>query len=305
MPFYKIEQVLITTSGASFSSDAVKKCANSGIPITFLARDGTPYAQIQSPHFQGTVLTRRAQLLAFTDKRGLLLGKAFAQGKVANQIYLLKYMAKYRKNVNPSLYERIYEQIKGMEGILKGISEVKGQTIDDVRATLLNMEGRSANLYWQTVAEILPETAGFSNREKRGAADLTNSLLNYGYGILYSQVWVAIILAGLDPYAGFLHVDRPGKPSLVLDLIEEFRQPIVDETIFGMLGRNIDFQIEEGKLGERSTRELAEKILNRLDSKERYRRRKCTLRTIIQCQARSIATFVRGESSYKPFVSSW
>ena len=56
-----------------------------------------------------------------------------------------------------------------------------------------------------------------------------NALLNYGYGILYSQVWSALTLAGLEPFAGFLHVDRPGKPSLVLDFIEEFRQPIVDQ----------------------------------------------------------------------------
>ena len=56
------------------------------------------------------------------------------------------------------------------------------------------------------------------------AKDLFNAILNYGYGVLYAQIEQAIILAGLDPYAGFLHADRPGKPSLVLDLIEEFRQ---------------------------------------------------------------------------------
>jgi len=55
-----------------------------------------------------------------------------------------------------------------------------------------------------------------------------NSALNYGYGILYGQVWGAVMNAGFEPFAGFLHLDRPGKPSLVLDLIEEFRQPIVD-----------------------------------------------------------------------------
>jgi CRISPR-associated protein Cas1 len=77
----------------------------------------------------------------------------------------------------------------------------------------------------------MPEQYDWPGREGRGAQDPLNSLLNYGYGILYGQVEQAIILAGLDPYAGFLHADRPGKPSLTLDLIEEFRQVAIDRVV--------------------------------------------------------------------------
>src|SRR5438477_161295 len=76
-------------------------------------------------------------------------------------------------------------------------------------------------------------------RETRGAVDPLNSALNYGYGVLYAQVEQALILAGLDPYAGFLHADRPGKPSLVLDLIEEVRQTVVDRTVIGLVNRGM------------------------------------------------------------------
>src|SRR5204862_398077 len=82
-------------------------------------------------------------------------------------------------------------------------------------------------------------------REGRGATDPLNAALNYGYGILYAQVERALLLAGLDPYAGFLHADRPGKPSLVLDLIEEFRQAVVDRTLIGQVNRGVAFALDE------------------------------------------------------------
>jgi CRISPR-associated protein Cas1 len=305
VPFFKLEQVLITTPGASISSDVIRECALGGIPITFLSYNGTPYAQIQSPHLQGTVQTRRAQMLAYINKRGLILACAFAGGKIGNQINLLKYMAKYRKQADIKLYEKIQEQIGEILKLQMALANIEGINVDDARQNILNIEGRSANLYWQAISEILPKEIGFASREKRGASDLTNCLLNYGYGILYSQVQIAIILAGLDPYAGFLHVDRPGKPSLVLDLIEEFRQPVVDRTVFGMLGHGAKWKVQEGMLDETTRLEVAEKILGRLDAKEFYQGKKYTLRTIIQRQARSVATFVRGEGKYRPFIASW
>lgn len=84
---------------------------------------------------------------------------------------------------------------------------------------------------------LLADHVSFEGREHRGATDQVNAALNYGYGILYAQVWGAIMNAGLEPFAGFLHVDRPGKPSLVLDLIEEFRQPLVDRPVIAAFNK--------------------------------------------------------------------
>jgi CRISPR-associated endonuclease Cas1 len=98
-------------------------------------------------------------------------------------------------------------------------------------------------------------------REHRGAVDPVNSALNYGYGMLYNQVQHALLLAGLDPYAGFVHVDRPGKPSLVLDAIEEFRQPIVDRTVFGLLNKGVEIEVDDaGMLTQATRRLLAERV---------------------------------------------
>lgn len=305
VPFFKVNQVLITSNGVSLSSDVIKECATAGIPLTFLSSDGKPYAIMQSPHLQGTVLTRREQMLSYNDNRGFELAKQFAAGKIANQINLLKYISKYRKTANPEVYELLRNNISRIEDLKKELVRLDGDCIEDRRENILNLEGRSASIYWESVTKVIPSDYGFSKRDKRGATDIVNSLLNYGYGILYSQIAIAIALAGLDPYAGFLHADRSGKPSLVLDLIEEFRQPVVDRTILGMLGKNADWKVVDGKLDDKTRKDLARRVLDRLESRETYERKKFTLRTIIQRQARSVASFVRNERSYKPFVAGW
>jgi CRISPR-associated protein Cas1 len=115
------------------------------------------------------------------------------------------------------------------------------------------------------------------------------------------------VLAGLDPYGGFLHADRPGKPSLVLDAIEEFRQAVVDRTIIAFVNKGTALdQDEAGMLTEVVRRRIAEKVRERLESSEPYEGKRQALRVILQSQARHAATFLRGEREvYTPFVAAW
>jgi len=307
VPLIKLEQILVVTGGVSLSSDVIRKCAEAGIPISFVSKSGRPYARIISSGLTGTVKTRREQLLAYADGRGVTLGKAFAEGKLRNQINLLKYMAKYRKGRDKELYRQVREAADEIEALVDELGRLDGEDIDALRLQILNLEGRGGQIYWQAVGKLLRADVEWPGRKGRGARDLVNSLLNYGYGILYTQVERAIVLAGLDPYAGFVHVDRPGKPSLVLDLIEEFRQTAVDRVIFGLLNKGVGLAVDDkGYLTDATRRLVAEKVLGRLEGEEPYEGRKRKLRTIIQSQARHIAAFVRGERpSYKPFVGRW
>src|SRR5690606_4802560 len=92
-----------------------------------------------------------------------------------------------------------------------------------------------------------------------------------------------LVLAGLDPYAGFLHADRPGKPSLTLDFIEEFRQPVVDRTVIGMANKKVSFEQDEyGQLTQETRRTLAAKIHERLESTHAYEGKRHPLRAIMQ-----------------------
>ncbi len=307
-PLMHLEQVLVSGRGVSLSTDAIAACGQAGIPIFVIDGRGRPLASFYAAGLTGTVQTRRAQLLAFGDQRGILLAKAFACGKIANQAALLKYMAKYRKEANPELYRALRASAGQVLEHVEQVKRLEAAKIDDARFQLLSVEGRAAQCYWSAVKLVAPAELGWPGRVTRGAKDALNSALNYGYGILYGQVERALVLAGLDPYAGFIHVDRPGKPSLTLDLIEEFRQPVVDRAVLGLANKGFEFKQDENKmLAPDARRALAEKVLERLEeSAERYEGKKQALRVIIQSQARHMATFLRGDrGNYEPFACSW
>lgn len=301
-PFFDVERVIVATEGAIISSAAVHECVKHGIPLEFLSYSGAPYASLVSPHLGGTVKTRRAQLLSYEDRRGVELGKAFATGKLKNAANNLKYYAKYRKTADRAAYEFIYRRVDGMEELARQVAEIEGSCVDEARGALLNAEGRGAALYWEGIKRIVPD---FLGREGRGATDLVNSLLNYGYGILYNRVLSAVTRAGLDPFAGYVHTDRPGKPSLVLDLIEEFRAPVVDRAVFSSLGTGFKVGMDGEKLDEKTRKLVAERVRERLAVRVTHRGRKHTLENVIHIQARSVASFVRDGVLYKPFVGSW
>ena len=331
-----LDQIVVASRGVSISSDLIQACTERGIEISFLSFNGKPYAKLNSPSLTATVISRREQLAAYHDERGLEIAKRFAEGKLRNQINLVRYFGKYRKKQAPKKYAELIDRLAKIEGLIDEIQRVQSPCvtatgeppIDSARGTLLNLEGRAGALYWECVQRLLP-SGRFTTRNHRGAADDVNAMLNYGYGILYSQVWSALTLAGLEPFAGFLHVDRPGKPSLVLDFIEEFRQPIVDRVVFAMINKRFKVEWEdidsdaakaahqstkpdsEGdistqrRLSQRTRRALADRVLARLQEKERFERKDQKLCNIIQLQARHLAMCLRRERDYRPFTATW
>jgi len=306
-PLLHLEQVLVTGQGIGLSADAVRACCTAGIPIYFVDGRGRPYAALYAAGLTGTVLTRREQLLAYADRRGLDLAVAFARGKIINQAGFLRYTAKYRQETDPDLHQELRRCADEVRDHLEELHRLEGDSVEDVRWQILSAEGRAAKKYWSALKQVIPEQYGWPGRKGRGARDPVNAALNYGYGILYGQIERALVLAGLDPYGGFIHADRPGKPSLVFDLIEEFRQVVVDRTIVGMANKGTKLDLDDKQLlVEKSRRAIADKVLARLEAVERYERKRQPFRVIIQGQARHIATFVRGDrAAYEPFVAKW
>lgn len=326
-----LDQIVIASRGVSVSSDLIEACTERGIEISFFSFNGKPYAKLNSPSLTATVISRREQLAAYHDERGLEIAKRFAAGKLKNQVNLVRYFGKYRKKQAPKKYDELMERIGKIEEILSELRtlETPADTpVDAMRSTLLNLEGRAGALYWECVQRLLP-AGRFTTRNHRGAVDDVNALLNYGYGMLYSQVWSALSLAGLEPFAGFLHVDRPGKPSLVLDFIEEFRQSVVDRVVFAMINKRFNVAWEEPdsdaakaahqsstsnkaadtpsqrRLSRETRRAIADRVLGRLQETERFERKEQKLCNIIQLQARHLAMFLRRERDYHPFTATW
>ncbi len=307
VPLLHLQSILITSRGVSISADAVEACCERGIPIHYIDPTGYVYASVMSNGLNGMALTRRAQLYAYESPLGAQFACAVAEGKILNQAVTLKYIAKNRAEGSPDVFEELRLASDEVLDHTATIAQFKGGALDDIRTGLMGAEGAAARRYWQAVGALFPADYGWPGRKTRGAHDAINSLLNYGYGILYGQVAQAVVLAGLDPYAGFLHVDRSGKPSLVLDLIEEFRQVAVDRLVFGLVNRGFTVkQQEDGLLDTETRKRLATKVLEHLETEVRHEGKRYGIRTVIQMQARQLASFVRGErEQYTAFRASW
>ena len=107
------------------------------------------------------------------------------------------------------------------------------------RDRLFTTEAQISGLYWECMKLCAPSELGFEKRVRYQAADVVNNMLNYGYGILYQRVWQAVLRAGLNPHISFLHAFQPNKPTLVYDLVEEYRQPFVDRAVFNILTKGV------------------------------------------------------------------
>jgi CRISPR-associated protein Cas1 len=304
-PFYRISEVTIASKGITVSSDVVMELCSQGIQINFLHGTGKPYAKITAPSLSATIQARREQLRALDDERGTRFSRAIVSGKLANQRKLLLYFGKYLKATAPDRLPFLESCAQDLRKLEKQARSEPGSTMAEARSALMGIEGSASRRYWEGVQHIIAEKAAFFGRVHRGARDEVNSMLNYGYGILYAQVWGAVVAAGLEPFAGFLHVDRPGKPSLVLDLVEEFRQPVVDRTVIAHINRGEPVRMEGGLLDPGTRKVVSQKILERLESRETYRGKRYQIRSIIQIQARNLASFLKGGSDYRTFSFKW
>src|SRR5439155_51969 len=151
---------------------------------------------------------------------------------------------------------RIHEIVVASRGVSLSTDLLEELCTRGVRLSLLDSTGKpyamlTSPMLSATVQARREQILAFN--DARGLAFAraivgVNASLTYGYGILYSQVWGAVLNAGLEPFAGFLHVDRPGKPSLVLDLTEEFRQPVVDRAVIAHVNLGEPIGMHEGFL---------------------------------------------------------
>ncbi len=302
VPLMRLQEIIIASRGVSFSSDLVEELCERGIRVAFLSSSGKPFALVTSPMLTATVETRRAQLESCSNARGADLCRWIVAGKLHNQEKLMRYFAKSREGDRRASLETAAKTLRKLR---RSALAVEGANPAAVRNELMGLEGTGGRMYWKEMQHMLPDDLNFTGRSHQGASDSVNAALNYGYGILTSHVWGAVMNAGLEPFAGFLHVDRSGKPSLVLDLIEEFRQPVVDRAIFSWLNKGGQLTLVKGMLDGHSREEVASRVLLRLNAVEHHRGKQHQIRSIVQMQARLAASAVRGLRPYRSFSFKW
>ena len=302
IPFMRAQELIIGSRGVSFSSDLLEELCARGIRVGCMTSSGRPVALITSPMLTATVETRRRQLAATDNEHGAEFCRWIVAGKLHNQEKLLRYFAKSREGARREDLESTAQTLRRLR---KDALAVGGLSPSEVRGTLMGLEGTGGRIYWQRIGDMLPDQIEFVGRRHQGPGDAVNAALNYGYGILYMHVWGAVMNAGLEPFAGFLHVDRSGKPSMVLDMVEEFRQPVVDRAILTWLNKGGRLGLAKGMLDADAKENVAARVLLRMNATERHRGKSHEVRSIIQMQARLAASALRGLREYRPFSFQW
>ncbi|MEW5820541.1 MAG: CRISPR-associated endonuclease Cas1 [Cyanobacteriota bacterium] len=219
----KVSSILITT-GALISTDALQMAIENNIDVVFLDKYGSPFGRLWHSKLGSTTLIRRKQLEASCSETGLKMLIGWVNIRLGNQISFLKKL-KDKRPENETLLPAI-DRIKQYQC---KINELTG-TVDENRGTIQGLEGNASKTYFEALSSILPKKYQFSGRSRMPALDEFNAMINYGYGVLYSKVEKGCLIAGLDPYLGFLHTDNYNKKSLVFDLIEMYRD-LVDQTV--------------------------------------------------------------------------
>ncbi len=160
-------------------------------------------------------------------------------------------------------------------------------------------EGFSSKIYWLALREsgLLPSS--FQSRTGRGASDIVNSMLNFGYAVLETIIWNAVTNAGLEPYVGFLHVQRPGKPSLVLDIMEEYRPWVVDRNVIKLS------KSDHSQFTPELKKQLIENIHKTIANKYFYKGKKVKLESIIQRQVYKLCAHLYNKKEYQPYLFKW
>ena len=295
-----LDQVIIATSGVSITSKAIRVLLRHGVDVVFLDSRGLPAGRLWLPYLTKTTLTRRAQYEAYVNGFGLTIAKAIVQAKLMNQAGLLRRLA--RNTEDSGLREESYR----VESYLSRIEEVNGSLIE-ARDKLREVEAHAARVYWSCLATILPRDIGFNGRDYE-SSDAFNISLNYLYAVAYTEAWRELVLAGLDPFAGYLHVDRSGRPSLVYDYIEMFRASLVDYMLI-KLYTNTTWRprISDGLLDHESRARLLKEFYLNLERKVKPRKKNqsMTLRQALRHYAYRLADSLRELQPYEGFIEKW
>lgn len=298
LPLIKVSQVVIFGK-ASITAATVASLLEQEIEICYLTQRGRFIGRVV-PAVSKNCLLRRAQYqAAFDAKQTLTLASAFVTGKLTNMRTML--MRAARRDQDGAEFDKAIDRLKAAADRVK-----KAKNPDQVRGC----EGEGSAAYFSVFGKLIkPPEFSFTTRERRPPTDPVNALLSFGYTLLTNELFSAVNIVGFDPYIGYLHAEHYGRPSLPLDLIEEFRPVFVDSFVLNCLNNGIltpkDFQEEMGQvtLLTETGREL---FLQQYEERKRAEfthpvlNKKITYQQSFEQQARFLAKTLQGELKEYP-----
>lgn len=230
IPIHNIEAI-ISFSYMGASPGLMQLCTSHGVKISFHTPSGRFIGSVEGP-IRGNVLVRRTQYrYADDESTSTFYATAFVAGKIANQRAVL---ARFIRDHHPegNALSQISEAIDQLRLLIRTLPRRSS------RGEVMGIEGAAAQIYFGVFDYlILNRSFSFSGRSKRPPRDEVNVLLSFFYTLLSHDTRAALEAVGLDPYVGFLHTDRPGRPSLALDLMEELRAYLVDRFVLSIINK--------------------------------------------------------------------
>lgn len=296
--------VYLQGMGMNISINLQLKLAELDIPIVFAPPVGPPSAILNSVNSSSSFL-RGIQAIRRNDPEIISVGLNMLAAKVGNQSATLNYFSKYRKVTQPTVGEQLSASATKIKECSQNIRLLNPE-LADVRRIAMGLEGQAAAIYWQQITKIMPVEFCFTGRITRAAKDIVNQCFNYVYGILYGEVWRAVVKAGLDPYFGLMHGSKKDQGSLVFDLIEEFRAPFADRLVIAMIGRGFQPGMSEnGFLRSKTRKQLVTSFLKDWYHAMDWRSLRISPSAILVKQAHSLAKLFNREGDYHAFKMRW
>ena len=243
IPLHNIERIM-TFGYMGVSPALMGKCVSYGIELVFMTPFGKFLARVEG-NVNGNVLLRKEQYrISDDEKRSLDIARNMIIGKIYNSRQaILRVLRDHGLRVDR---DEFLKKAEFLNGALKKCQDVKD--IDSLRG----IEGECASIYFSIFDDMILQQKNhftFGSRSKRPPLDNVNALLSFSYSLCTSMCASALEAVGLDPYVGFMHTDRPGRRSLALDLVEEFRAWMCDRFVLMLINKKVvnanDFETRE------------------------------------------------------------
>jgi CRISPR-associated protein Cas1 len=282
--------------GVEITTPATVELMQRGVPVLHFTHGGWFQGICLGMSHKNVELRIRQFEGAVDEERSLSIARSLISGKILNCRTLL------RRN-DPDVPPEALESLDRLAGEAEGASRMQ---------SLLGIEGAAAEIYFSRFGSMLKsDLFSFENRNKRPPRDPVNTVLSYLYGILTKELFVTVLAAGFDPYLGFYHQPKYGRPALALDMMEEFRAVIADSvaiTLFSKKELKEDDFIKTG-IGISLTPEAKRKVVSgyerRMQTEVAHPLFEYTLsyRRILEVQARLLSRVLLGElKEYPAFV---
>lgn len=316
-PIVHVDQVVLF-GNIQLTTQAVAMLLANDVDVVFLSAYGKFRGRLNGLYSKNARLRHNQLIKMADDALALSVAQAIVDGKIHNQRTILQRQAgrlrslrdratgRQARPANPRLFRR---GLAGMQEMQRGARQAA--TLDSLRG----YEGKAGAYYFEAIRSLLAPEWGFERRAYHPPPDPFNALISFGYSLLLKDVFAAVEIVGLDPYLGFFHAIDYGRPSLALDLMEEWRPIVVDSLALALINRRQlqpdDFR-RTGKerrpveLGEDGVRLVITAYEERLESKLYHPAQgpggQTTLRRAIGLQVRQVAQLLQDKvSQYEPY----